>query len=220
MLNFALIGIYIVFIFLISKLFKNFYPNNQELLRKIIHIGMGPLIPLAKVLEIEQSAAQYFAGGMSILIVINYIYKLFPIIEDVDRKSFGTFFYCFSLLILISLFWEQDPLALTAGFFIMTLGDGLAGLIGKNFKSRSWKIFNQKKSIIGTTTMFLISLLVLSTLGYANNIDFNYYYFGIALLATLLEQISIIGIDNLSVPIITSLIFNLLIQTRDQGMDL
>ena len=211
MLNFALIGIYIVFIFSISKLFKNFYPNNQELLRKIIHIGMGPLIPLAKLLEIEQNAAQYFAGGMSILIVINYIYKLFPIIEDVDRKSFGTFFYCFSLLILISLFWEQDPLALTAGFFIMTLGDGLAGLIGKNFKSRSWKIFNQKKSILGTTTMFLISLFVLFTLGYTNNINFNYYYFGIALLATLLEQISIIGIDNLSVPIITSIIFHLLI---------
>jgi len=211
LLNFALIGIYIVFIFLISKLFKNFYPNNQELLRKIIHIGMGPLIPLAKFLEIEQSAAQYFAGGMSILIVINYIYKLFPIIEDVDRKSFGTFFYCFSLLILISLFWEKDPLALTAGFFIMTLGDGLAGLIGKNFKSRSWKIFNQKKSILGTTTMFLISLFVLFTLGYTNNINFNYYYFGIALLATLLEQISIIGIDNLSVPIITSIIFHLLI---------
>ena len=211
MLNFALIGIYIVFIFLISKLLKNFYPNNQELLRKIIHIGMGPLIPLAKFLEIEQSAAQYFAGGISILILINYIYKLFPIIEDIDRQSFGTFFYCFSLLILISLFWEQDPLSLTAGFFIMTFGDGLAGLIGKNFKSKSWTIFNQKKSIIGTTTMFLISLLVLSILGYKNNIDFNYYYFWIALSVTVLEQISIIGIDNFSVPIVTSTVFHLLI---------
>ena len=211
MLNFALIGIYIAFIFLISKLLKNFYPNNQELLRKIIHIGMGPLIPLAKFLEIEQSAAQYFAGGISILILINYIYKLFPIIEDIDRQSFGTFFYCFSLLILISLFWEQDPLSLTAGFFIMTFGDGLAGLIGKNFKSKSWKIFNQKKSIIGTTTMFLISFLVVSILGYKNNLDFNYYYFWIALLATVLEQISIIGIDNFSVPIVTSTVFHLLI---------
>ena len=211
MLNFALIGIYIVFIFLISKLLKNFYPNNQELLRKIIHIGMGPLIPLAKFLEIEQSAAQYFAGGISILILINYIYKLFPIIEDIDRQSFGTFFYCFSLLILISLFWEQDPLSLTAGFFIMTFGDGLAGLIGRNFKSKSWKIFNQKKSIIGTTTMFLISFLVVSILGYKNNLDFNYYYFWIALLATVLEQISIIGIDNFSVPIVTSTVFHLLI---------
>ena len=213
MFNFLLIGVYIVFIFLISKLFKNFYPNNQELLRKIIHIGMGPLIPLAKFLEIEQSAAQYFAGIMSILIIINYIYRLFPIIEDIDRKSFGTFFYCFSLLILISLYWERDPLALTAGFFIMSLGDGLAGLIGKNFKSKNWEIFNQKKSILGTATMFIISFFVLSILGYANNIDFNYYYFGIAFIATLLEQISIIGIDNFSVPIISSTIFHLLITT-------
>ena len=211
MLNFALIGIYIAFIFLISKLFKNFYPNNQELLRKIIHIGIGPLIPFAKFLEIEQSTAQYFAGGISILIVINYIYKLFPIIEDIDRKSFGTFFYSFSLLILISLFWEEDPLALTTGFFVMTFGDGFAGLIGKNFKSKSWEILNQKKSIFGTTTMFLISFLVISILGYKNNIDFNYYYFGIALIATLLEQISIIGIDNFSVPIITSIIFHILV---------
>jgi len=211
--NFLLIGVYIVFIFLISKLFKYFYPNNQELLRKIIHIGMGPLIPLAKFLEIEQSAAQYFAGIMSILIIINYIYRLFPIIEDIDRKSFGTFFYCFSLLILISLYWERDPLALTAGFFIMSLGDGLAGLIGKNFKSKNWEIFNQKKSILGTATMFIVSFFVISILGYTNNIDFNYYYFGIAFIATLLEQISIIGIDNFSVPIISSTIFHLLITT-------
>ena len=211
MLNFALIGIYIIFIFLISKLLKNVYPNNQELLRKIIHIGMGPLIPLAKFLQIEQSSAQYFAGVMSILIIINYIYKLFPIIEDIDRKSFGTFFYCFSLFILISLFWEQDPLALMAGFFIMTFGDGLAGLIGKNFKSKSWEIFNQKKSIIGTSTMFLVSFIVISSLGYTNDIDFNYYYFYIAIIATLLEQISIIGIDNFSVPLITATIFHLFI---------
>ena len=208
MLNFVLVGSYIISIFLISKIFKKFYPENHELLRKIIHIGMGPLVPLAIFLGIEKNTAQYLAGGISILIIINYVYKLFPIIEDIERKSYGTFFYCLSLLILISLFWEKDPLALTAGFFIMTFGDGLAGLIGKNFKSRSWKIFNQKKSLKGTTTMFLISLLVLSILGYINNIDFNYYYFGIALLATLLEQISIIGIDNLSVPIITSIIFH------------
>ena len=209
MFNFLLIGVYIVFIFLISKLFKNFYPNNQELLRKIIHIGMGPLIPLAKFLEIEQSAAQYFAGIMSILIIINYIYRLFPIIEDIDRKSFGTFFYSLSLFILITLFWNKDPLALTAGYFVMTFGDGLAGLLGKNFKSKSWMIFNQRKSTIGTITMFLVSFIVISFLGYQGNFNFTVYYFFIALISTLLEQISIIGIDNFSVPIISALAFNL-----------
>ena len=209
MLNFALIGIYIVFIFLISKLFKNFYPNNQELLRKIIHIGMGPLIPLAKFLEIEQSTAQYFAGGMSILIVINYIYKLFPIIEDVERKSYGTFFYCISLLFLIILFWDKDPYSLMAGFLIMTFGDGLAGLIGKNFTSKDWRILNQKKSLLGTTTMFISSLIVLISVGLFGNFSINGIFIFIALLATILEQISFYGIDNFTVPIITSIFFNI-----------
>ena len=93
----------------------------------------------------------------------------------------------------------------------MTFGDGLAGLIGKNFKSKSWEIFNQKKSIIGTSTMFLVSFIVISSLGYTNDIDFNYYYFYIATIATLFEQISIIGIDNFSVPLITATIFHLFI---------
>ena len=211
MINYLVIIGYIILIFVISKILKGFYPNNQELLRKIIHIGMGPLIPLAIFLKIQQTTAQYFAGGISLLIIINYIYRLFPIIEDIDRKSFGTFFYSLSLFILITLFWNKDPLALTAGYFVMTFGDGLAGLLGKNLKSKSWIVFNQKKSIIGTITMFLISFIVISYLGYRGNFNFNIYYFYIALVSTLLEQISIVGIDNFSVPIISAFAFNLLI---------
>ncbi len=211
MSNFALISGYIIFIFLITKLIKNFYPENQELLRKIIHIGIGPLIPFAKFLAIEQGAALFFAGGISLLILINYIYKLFPIIEDVDRKSFGTLFYCLSLFILISIFWDKDPLALIAGYFVMTFGDGLAGVIGKNIKSKDWKVFKQKKSFIGTSTMFITSFIVVSIVGYLGNYDCYFYYFCIALIATLLEQISIIGIDNLSVPLISAFLFNSLV---------
>ncbi len=209
MINYVVIIGYIILIFIISKILKGFYPDNQELLRKIIHIGMGPLIPIAIFLEIPQTSAQYFAGSISLLIIINYIYRLFPIIEDIDRKSFGTFFYSLSLFILITLFWDNDPLALTAGFFVMTFGDGLAGLLGKNFKSKSWIVFNQRKSIIGTITMFLISFIVISFLGYQGDFNFTFYYFFIALISTLLEQISIIGIDNFSVPIISAVAFNL-----------
>ena len=128
--------------------------------------------------------------------------------EDIERKSYGTIFYCLSLFILIYLFWDKNPYALITGFFIMTFGDGLAGLIGKNFNSKSWMFFKQKKSIFGTLTMFLISSIVICSIGYAkqNNIDLN--YFTIAILATVLEQFSIFGIDNLIVPISSALCFN------------
>ena len=211
MLKIALICIYIFLIFFLSWIFQKYKPNNNELKRKIIHIGIGPLIPIAKFLEIDQNSALFFTGIISLLVLINYIFKIIPTIEDVERKSYGTLFYCLSLFILISLFWDKDPYSLITGFFIMTFGDGLAGLVGKTFNSRSWFFLKQKKSLIGTLTMFLTSLIIVSSLGYAKQNSLNLDYFTIAFIATLLEQISFLGIDNFIVPILSALSFNFFI---------
>ena len=211
MIQIALICLYIFSIFLLSWIFQKFKPNNNELKRKIIHIGIGPLIPIAKFLEIDQNSALFFTGIISLLVLINYIFKIIPTIEDVERKSYGTLFYCLSLFILISLFWDKDPYSLITGFFIMTFGDGLAGLVGKTFNSRSWFFLKQKKSLIGTLTMFLTSLIIVSSLGYAKQNSLNLDYFTIAFIATLLEQISFLGIDNFIVPILSALSFNFFI---------
>ena len=211
MLKFALILLYIFSIFLISIIYKKFTEDNKEALRKIIHIGMGPLIPIAQYLQIDQNSALTFTAIISILIFLNYSYKFFPSIEDVDRKSFGTLFYCISLFILIFFFWEKDPYALMAGFFIMTFGDGLAGLIGKNLKSKNWIFFKQKKSLFGTATMFLTSLLVVCSLAYIQKYNFNINLLMIAFIATTLEQFSIIGIDNLLVPLASAIYFNIFV---------
>ena len=185
-----------------------FNEKSREIVRKIIHIGVGPLIPIAQFLKIDQNSALFFTGIISLMVLINYTYKIFPIIEDVERKSYGTLFYCLSLFILISLFWEKDPYSLIAGFFIMTFGDGLAGLVGRSFDSRSWNFFEQKKSLFGTMTMFLTSIIVVCSLGYSQQNSFNFNYFTIAFIATILEQFSVLGIDNLIVPISSSLCFN------------
>ena len=209
MIKFAIILLYLILIFLISIVYKKFNNESREIVRKIIHIGIGPLIPIAKFLKIDQNSALIFTVIILLMVLINYIYKLFPTIEDVERKSYGTVFYCLSLFILIWLFWDKDPYALVAGFFIMTFGDGLAGLIGKSFNSKSWIIFKQKKSLFGTLTMFLTSLIILYTIGNAQQNYLN--YFAIACLATVLEQFSILGIDNFIVPISSSLCFNFFI---------
>ena len=208
MLNFVFILIYIFIIFFISIIYKKFNPNNKETLRKIIHIGIGPLIPLAKFLGIDQTSALYFTGLISLLTFINYQSKLFPTIEDVDRKSYGTLFYCLSLFILIYLYWNKDPTSLMAGFFIMTFGDGFAGLIGKNFQSKSWFFLNQKKSFFGTITMFITSLIVIFGLSYFQKYSLSINIITIAFISTVIEQFSIFGIDNFIVPISAAFCFN------------
>ena len=211
MIKFTIILLYLFSIFLISIIFKKYNENSKEIVRKIIHIGIGPLIPIAQFLKIDQNSALIFTGIVSLMVFINYTYKLFPTIEDVERKSYGTIFYCLSLFILIWLFWDKDPYALITGFFIMTFGDGLAGLIGKSFNSKSWFFLKQKKSLLGTMTMFLTSLIVVSLIGYTQQNILNSNYFAIALLATVLEQFSYIGIDNFIVPISSALYFNFFI---------
>ncbi len=59
--------------------------------------------------------------------------------------------------------------------------------------------------------MLLTSLIVVSTLGYAQQKSFNLNYFTIAFIATLLEQFSVLGIDNFIVPISSALCFNFFI---------
>ena len=208
MIKFTVILLYLFSIFLISIVFKKYNENSREIFRKVIHIGIGPLIPIAQFLKIDQNSALIFTGLVAFMVLINYAYRLFPTIENVERKSYGTLFYCLSLFILIFLFWEEDPYALVTGFFVMTFGDGLAGLIGKNFKSKSWLFLKQKKSLVGTITMFLSSLIVVCSVGYVQQDSFNLNFFSIALIATVLEQFSIFGIDNLIVPISSALYFN------------
>ena len=211
MIKFIIIILYLFSIFFISIVFKKYIENSREIVRKIIHIGIGPIIPIAQFLKIDQNSALTFTGIISLMVVINYIYKLFPTIEDIERKSYGTLFYCLSLFILIYLFWDKDPYALITGFFIMTFGDGLAGLIGKSFKSKSWIFFKQKKSLFGTITMFLTSLIVVCSIGYAQQNSIYLNYLTIAFLATLIEQFSVLGIDNFIVPISSALLFNFFI---------
>ncbi len=211
MIKFTIILFYLFSIFLISIVFNKFNKDSKESVRKIIHIGIGPLIPIAQFLKIDQNSALIFTGIISLMVFINYTYKLFPTIEDVERKSYGTLFYCLSLFFLIYLFWDKDPYALITGFFTMTFGDGLAGLIGKSFNSKSWIVFKQKKSLFGTITMFLTSLLVVCSIGYSQQNSLNLSYFTIAFFATLLEQFSVLGIDNFIVPISSALFFNFFI---------
>jgi len=211
LIKFTIVLLYLFSIFLISIVFKKFNEDSKEIVRKIIHIGIGPLIPIAQFLKIDQNSALIFTGIVSLLVFVNYTYKIIPTIEDIERKSYGTIFYCLSLFILIYLYWDKNPYALMTGFFIMTFGDGLAGLIGKSFNSKSWIIFKQKKSLFGTLTMFLASLIVVCSIGYSQQNSLNLNYFTIAFIATLLEQFSVLGIDNFIVPISSALFFNFLI---------
>ena len=178
------------------------FPNERELTRKIVHIGTGPIIPIACWLNVSKDFALLVACIITAALIINYRLRLIKSIENVDRKSFGTIAYGVSITSLIFLFWSNNPSAATAGVLVMAFGDGLAGLIGRNINSSQWIIFGQKKSLIGTLSMYLVTILVLSSISHVTGTNFeDVDILIISSLATILEQFSPLGIDNITVPI-------------------
>lgn len=188
-------------ILLSAVLCKKYFPEKNELARKIVHIGAGPVIPLAWWFNISKELAIGFACFITINLLINYQFQLISAIENVERKSIGTVNYGLSITLLIILYWPKNAAAVTAGCLVMAFGDGLAGLIGKKFKSQKWQIFGQTKSIAGTFTMGIVSCLVLISI----NLIIELPIMPLKLLvmtcfAVVLEQISYRGLDNLTVP--------------------
>ena len=196
------IALWIITILLIAFLCKRYFPKKAELSRKIIHIGTGPVILLAWLFDIPKNIAFFSAFFITISLAINYQYRLFPAIEDIERKSFGTIAYGISITTLLLLFWPRYASSISIGVLSMAFGDGLAGLIGKSINSPKWSVLGQSKSIAGTFAMGSVVAITTSIISLTNNLGIQpLEILVISLIATFLEQISPWGIDNLTVPI-------------------
>ena len=198
----AIIVLWIITILVIAFLCKRFFPKKEELSRKIIHIGTGPVILFAWLFDIPKNIAFFSALLITIALGINYQYRLLPAIEDVERKSFGTISYGISITLLLLLFWPSYASSISIGVLSMAFGDGFAGLIGKSINSPKWSVLGQTKSIAGTFTMGTVVAISTTTISSIYNLGLQpIEIILISLIATFLEQISPWGIDNITVPI-------------------
>ncbi|MFZ0409831.1 MAG: dolichol kinase [Cyanobium sp.] len=191
------------------------WPQQPEWSRKLLHIGAGLVVPLAWALGINRWIAIGAAALVTVLAAINHRRRLLPGIEDVGRSSVGTIAYGGSIALLLLLFWPEQAAAVTAGVLVMAFGDGLAGLVGSSVVSPSWRVLGQRRSLAGTLTMAITSLGVLLGLALVNAAiglpaPSLAALVGLALGAVLLEQIALLGLDNFTVPIGTSLLWHLL----------
>jgi len=196
------IALWITIVLTIASLCKKYFPKEEELSRKIIHIGTGPVILLASLFDIPKSLAFFSALFITFGLGINYQYRLLPAIEDIKRKSFGTIAYGISITLLLLLFWPRYESSISIGVLSMAFGDGLAGLIGRSINSPKWSVLDQTKSIAGTFTMGSVVAITTSTISTINHLEIqSVEIIIISLIATFLEQISPWGIDNITVPI-------------------
>ncbi len=189
-----------------ALLVRRRWPDQPEWSRKVVHIGSGPVLLIAWGLGIDRRIALPVAGLVTVLAALNHRIRILPGIEDVDRRSYGTIAYGATIVLLLLLWWPAQAAAVAAGVLVMACGDGLAGLIGPLWPSPSWQVWGQKRSLLGTSTMALASLGALAlvrqlALASGSTAPDLGTLAAMAVLATALEQVAWLGIDNLSVPL-------------------
>lgn len=196
---------WVLLIILIAWGVRRFTNSENEIIRKIVHIGTGHVILIAWWLNIPAIVGITSAILASILTLLSYVFPILPGINSVGRKSLGTFFYAVSIGVLVAYFWYlHKPEYAALGILTMAWGDGLAALIGQRFGQHQYQIFGTHKSWEGSLTMTVVSCLItiLILLPIQGNI-WQIWMISIivALVATVLEAFSFLGIDNLTVPL-------------------
>jgi phytol kinase len=177
--------------------------------RKIVHIAISNWWIIAMVFF---DHVVYASIIPLILLILNYASTNLKILEEVDEigTSYGIIYYPLSMLILVILFFGfiKAPYIGLVGALIMGYGDGLAGIVGQLFGKTKHSF---QKTWIGSLVMFVTSLII--TLFVDLLYESDHLILSIVLvplLATLLEAIGEKGLDNLTVPIGSSLLFLLL----------
>ncbi|MBR8830233.1 MAG: Phytol kinase [Chroococcopsis gigantea SAG 12.99] len=200
----AIVAFYLGFIIFLSDLGRRF-STDAEITRKVVHIGTGNVILLAWWLNIPAWVGITAAVVAAIVAIISYFVPILPSINSVGRTSLGTFFYAVSMGVLVAVFWPLSmPWYAAIGILTMALGDGMAALVGQNFGRHPYTMWGNKKSFEGSLTMAGVSFLVTGFILLfvtGNSLSIWVIALIVAIVATLLETVSKLGVDNLTVPL-------------------
>lgn len=210
-----ILGVFLVLIYNFVLLLTAPYigRNNKELSRKYVHILCAGDWIIGNTFFNNIYYATIPPIVMIALMIISSKFNIFKSIErNNQNKSFGTVYFFVSMLILLIVSFEiyQSMIPLGSYFMLLCFGDGFAALIGKKLNWFTYGVFKHQKSISGSLAMLFFSILSFSI--YTFFYDLKYTLMDvlfISFIATVFEGISFKGTDNLTVPLLTYIIFNI-----------
>ena len=189
---------------------------GDEGARKFIHIGVSNWWILAMIV-FEGEMAIWFAIVPPItFILLNYYSYKTNLIKSMERSgngNLGTVYFPISLLILVILTFGviNKPEVGAVGILVLGYGDGLAAVVGKAFGKHK---LVDNKSLEGSLTMVVVSFvvvtLILNLSGYTI-LTALWVAVVVSIISTVIELYTPKGLDNLTVPLLSSLLIYLLL---------
>ncbi|HSH55470.1 MAG TPA: hypothetical protein VK983_01430 [Candidatus Limnocylindrales bacterium] len=202
----------VIAIFLVlvaSELWWRIRRPHDEVSRKAVHILVGCF---AASWPWFLSRAEIVALAAAFIVVVTFskYFNVFQAIHAVQRPTWGELSFALALGVLA--LTVSDPRIFAVAVLHMGLADGVAALVGTRLGAgNAYKVFGHTKSISGSVAFLTVSLLLVLAYGLA--VQVTLLAAGIllatSLVATALENISVRGLDNLTVPVFVALMLQL-----------
>ena len=202
-------------------------PGGSEVLRKIVHMGMGLFALLLRVLQPWQAALAAAAALAHNLWIMPRLWgrKVYRAAEIRRGLPVAVMVYPFSVLLLILLYGTRMFIAAGA-WAVMAFGDGLAGIVGRAV-GRIRYPWNRKKTLEGTLGFFIggvagaAALMYWTTRGVVPKgwtAEPALFFLGVpaavVALTGLLETLDLRLDDNFTVPMAAGFLFYMAYETR------
>jgi len=182
------------------------FHGSTSFTRKFVHVGVGMWVVGTVLLFKSWQIAVIPPLTFIVINYISYRQDIFKAMESKDKRNLGTVYFPISFALIIALCWAK-PAVVVAGLMPMTWGDALAAVFGERWGRHKYLVFGKEKSWEGSAAMFIASFLsvVLVLLAYSTA---GMMALGVALIVaavtTIVEALTPLGLDNLTVPIIAA----------------
>ena len=178
---------------------------HGEFSRKFVHVTVGCFVAFWPFF-LTWRQIELLSLAFLLVVSSSRILGLFQAIRSVQRPTWGE--ACFALSVGIVAFATHNKWIYMAALLEMALADGLAAVVGVRFGQRtSYMFMGHTKSVAGTLTFFVASMLILVGYShYGNDVLTVPFMVGLSLVASVLENASVQGLDNLLVPLVVALL--------------
>jgi dolichol kinase len=196
---FALV-ITVVVIFLLLALNEWWWREriHGEISRKFVHITVGSFVAFWP-LFLTWRQIELLSAAFVVAVMVSQKFNIFKAIHSVQRPTWGELY--FGLSVGVIAFMTHSPAIYAVALLHMSLADGLAAITGVKYgASQAYHIFGTRKSIVGSTTFFAVSIVLLASYCINQNEAFTAWFVLVALGAALLENVAVRGLDNLLIP--------------------
>lgn len=199
---------------------------HPELIRKLLHIGMGlTTLSFPWLFQTEWPVITLAALAAGLLLALRgsarLRSKLGGVVDGVGRDSLGEVYFPIAVAALFVLAHRLTILYVIP-MLLLTLGDAAAALIGTRYGTVHYSTQEGQKSAEGSLSFFLVAflsvhvpLLIFTSTGRAESLTIG---LTLGLLAMVLEALAWRGLDNLFIPLGGYVLLRSLLKTPETDL--